>query len=204
MIDTVIFDIGNVLMKFDFFPMMHRLFEDQKIIDAVVENYFSSGLWQKLDLGLADEEQFLSEAIAAAPDLEKEIRLTFQHVPESLIREAFAVPWVQNLKDRGYRVLYLSNYSVPIMKMGPEAFSFLPLMDGGVFSCDVHLCKPDPEIYRTLQKKYDLDFSTCVFLDDTVPNLEEAGRQGLRTIHVQNHQQAAADLEQLLEKEGLS
>ncbi len=203
MIDTVIFDIGNVLMKFDFFPMIHRLFEDQKTIDAIVDTFFVSGNWEKLDLGTADDEEFLASAIQAAPDLEKEIHLTFEHIPETLIREPFAVPWISDLKRRGYRVLFLSNYSRTIMRMGPEALEFLPLMDGGVFSCDVQLCKPNPAIYQALQKKYDLDFGTCVFLDDTLPNLEAAEQQGLRTIHVKDHEQAAADLEQLLAEEGL-
>ncbi len=204
MIDTVIFDIGNVLMKFDFFSMMHRHYEDQTVIDAVVDAYFTSGCWNQLDLGLADEEQFLQAAIDRAPAYEKEIRQTFDHVEETLIPEDFAIPWIQELKKKGYRVLFLSNYSKPIMEKGPEALAFLPLMDGGVFSCDVHLCKPDPEIYRTLKEKYELDFSTCVFLDDTLPNLEAANQQGLRTIHVKNHEQAAAELEELLKKEGIT
>ncbi len=191
-------------MKFDFFPMIHRLFEDQKTIDAVVEAYFTSGNWEKLDLGTADEKEFLDSAIRYAPELEQEIRLTFQHLAETLIPESFAIPWVQSLKEQGYRVLFLSNYSEVVMRIGPEALSFLPLMDGGVFSCDVHQCKPDPAIYETLKNKYDLDFSTCVFLDDTLPNLEAAEKQGLRTIHVQNHEQAAADLKELLEREGLA
>lgn len=203
MIDTVIFDIGNVLMKFDFFPVIRRLFEDQKTIDAVVEAYFLSGNWEKLDLGLADDEQFLESAIQVRPELEKEIRLTFEHLSETLIKEDYAVPWIRDLKERGYRVLFLSNYSTTIMRKGPDAIDFLPLMDGGVFSCDVHLCKPDPEIYLTLKKKYELDFSACIFLDDTLPNLETAEKLGLHTIHVKNHQQAEAELEKLLGEKGL-
>ncbi|MDO4490687.1 MAG: HAD family phosphatase [Lachnospiraceae bacterium] len=203
MINTVIFDIGNVLMKFDFFPVLHRVLQDQKLEEAVTEAYFASGHWNRLDLGTADEEEFLRAASEYAPAIEKEIRLMFEHVPETLVQEEFAVPWVRGLKERGYRVLFLSNYSKPIMRMGPDALAFLPLMDGGVFSCDVHLCKPDPAIYETLREKYDLDFSTCVFLDDTVPNLEAANKQGLRTIHVQNHEQAVRDLEQLLGEEGI-
>lgn len=204
MINTVIFDIGNVLMKFDFFPMMHQLFEDEKTIDAVVEAYFKSGNWEKLDLGTADDEAFLAAAISYAPDYEAAIRKTFDNLHLSLLQEPFAIPWINSLKLRGYRVLFLSNYSTTVMKKGPEALAFLPLMDGGVFSCDVHLCKPDPAIYLTLKEKYDLDFSTCVFLDDTLPNLETANSQGLRTIHVQSHEQAEEALEKLLSEEGLA
>lgn len=203
MIDTVIFDIGNVLMKFDFFPLMERLFSDQKVIDAIAETFFKTGYWNGLDLGIYNGEQFLQKAIAHAPKYKEEFRYCFENLEGCLLKEDFAAPWIQSLKDRGYRVLFLSNYSEPIMKIGPEALYFLPLMDGGVFSCDVHICKPDPEIYHVLKEKYDLDFSTCVFLDDTMPNLEEASRQGLHTIHVQSHQQAADDLEMLLKEKGL-
>ncbi|MDO4616204.1 MAG: HAD family phosphatase [Lachnospiraceae bacterium] len=204
MINTIIFDIGNVLMKFDFFPMLNRLFEAQSVRDAIVDTFFTSGNWNQLDLGLAEEEEFLQAAIRTSPELEKEIRRTFEHIPETLVKEEFAAPWILDLKKRGYRVLFLSNYSRPVMKMGPQALEFLPLMEGGVFSCDVHLCKPDPAIYKALKDKYELDFSTCVFLDDTLPNLEAANAQGLRTIHVQNHEQAAKELEQLLAEEGIA
>ncbi|MCQ2501350.1 MAG: HAD family phosphatase [Lachnospiraceae bacterium] len=203
MINTVIFDIGNVLMKFDFFSIMEKVFPDRKIVDVVADAYFVSGNWNKLDLGIAGDEEFLASVIAYAPDYEKELRLAFDHVHETLIKEDFAIPWVRGLKERGYRVLFLSNYSTTIMEKGPEVLGFLPLMDGGVFSCDVHLCKPDPAIYKALKEKYRLDFSECVFLDDTLPNLEEANRQGLRTIHVKNHGQAEADLERLLQEEGI-
>lgn len=203
MINTIIFDIGNVLMKFDFFPVMQRVLKEQELVDAIAEAFFVSGNWNMLDLGLADDEQFLAAVIEHSPKYEKELRLAYDHVHETLYKEEFAIPWIQNLKDRGYRVLFLSNYSTTIMKKGPEALSFLPLMDGGVFSCDVHICKPDPEIYRCLKEKYELDFATCVFLDDTLPNLVAAEKEGLRTIHVRTHEQAAEDLEKLLEEEGV-
>lgn len=203
MINTVIFDIGNVLMKFDFHSVMEKYFPDKKLIEKIVEAYFVSGNWEKLDLGLVDADEFLASAITYAPEYEAVLREAFTHVHETLMPEAFAIPWVKGLKERGYRVLYLSNYSRPIMEMGLDCLAFLPLVDGGVFSCDVHLTKPDPEIYKTLKKNYDLDFATCIFLDDTVKNLEAANAQGLRTIHVQNHDQAEADLEALLALEGL-
>lgn len=201
MINTIIFDIGNVLMKFDFFPAMRKVFGDQKTIDVIAEAFFVSGNWNMLDLGTANDEEFLEAVIKHSPEYEKELRLAFDHVQDTLIKEEFAAPWIRSLKDRGYRVLFLSNYSETIMRKGPDALYFLPLMDGGVFSCDVHICKPDSAIYKSLKEKYDLDFATCVFLDDTLPNLEEANRQGLRTIHVKNHEQAAEDLEKLLKEE---
>lgn len=203
MINTIIFDIGNVLMKFDFFPIMEKVFGDKKIIDVVADAFFVSGNWNKLDLGIADDDEFVESVIRHAPEYEDALRLAFEHVHETLIKEEFAVPWVKSLKERGYRVLFLSNYSTTIMKKGPEVLEFLPYMDGGVFSCDVHLVKPDPAIYQALKEKYQLDFSECVFLDDTLPNLEAANKQGLRTIHVKKHAQAEADLEELLRVEGI-
>jgi HAD hydrolase, family IA, variant 3 len=48
------------------------------------------------------------------------------------------------------------------------------LMDGTLISADVKLLKPDPQIYQTFLKKFDLKAEECVFIDDTPINVEGA------------------------------
>ena len=110
----------------------------------------------------------------------------------------YAIPWISELKERGYRVLFLSNYSEFIMNSKPEVLDFLPLMDGGVFSCYVGLIKPDPAIYQKICDKYDLDPAECVFIDDNEENVKAARDFGLNALHFTGYSETAENLEEWL------
>ena len=71
-------------------------------------------------------------------------------------------------------------------------------MDGGIMSYTVHLAKPDPAIYQTLLDRYGLKAEECVFLDDTVRNVEAAQALGIAGIVVTSQEQAKKELETLL------
>ena len=111
-----------------------------------------------------------------------------------------SIPWIEEIKESGRRVLYLSNYSTKVTRDNIEAMDFLEHMDGGIMSCDYHVIKPDPAFYRILIDRYDLVPEECVFLDDLEENLETARSLGIHTILVRDHEQAAADLRKLLEE----
>ncbi|MBQ4401784.1 MAG: HAD-IA family hydrolase, partial [Synergistaceae bacterium] len=109
--------------------------------------------------------------------------------------------WLKSLKSRGYRLLYLSNYSRYVMNCNPDVLDFLPLMDGGIFSCDVKLIKPDRRIYEALAEKYSLKPSECVFIDDLERNVKAGRDFGFQAIQFGTLSQTQRDLEKLL-KEG--
>ena len=197
MIKTIIFDIGNVLMKFDSFPFIKELLGEDEAVENVARAIFGTGYWEDLDLGMEPEEVFL-KMISDAPDYEKEIRLTLASIDRGIKRADYARDWVRDLKKRGYRILFLSNYSEYVMDSRWDVLDFLPLMDGGIFSCYVGMIKPDPEIFYKLFEKYDLNPSECVFIDDTAANIQTAKRLGLNTIHFKEYGQAREELEDML------
>ena len=198
-IKTIIFDIGNVLMTFNFMPYIKGLLEDDQTIENVIGALWGTGYWNQLDLGMDTEEVF-SRMIQARPEYEKEIRKTLAHVGDCMDRKDYAIPWIRGLKERGYQILYLSNYSEFIMDARREVLDFLPYMDGGVFSCNVGLIKPDPEIFRLLCDKYGLDPEECVFIDDNAENIEAARAFGLGAIHFTGYEEAEEQLEQMLKE----
>lgn len=76
-------------------------------------------------------------------------------------------------------------------------------MDGGIMSYTVQQIKPDEDIYQTLFDRYNLTPEECVFLDDSLKNLETARRLGMRTILVKSPEQAREELDILLNTAGL-
>lgn len=129
-----------------------------------------------------DEEALLDKFIENDPGLEKEIRRVRENIHDMLGRYDYAIPWLQDLKGKGYKVYYLSNFSRKAHQECAHVLDFLPLMDGGILSYQEKLIKPDPAIYQLLLRRYGLKAEECVFLDDTKKNVEEAVRQGMAGI----------------------
>ena len=179
MIDTVIFDIGNVLVDFDRIAYLTDLFHDEETVDRVDYAIFRTGYWDDLDRG-EDTDEIFAKMLQAEPEYKDEITRAFDEVGACIVRCSYAIPWIKLLKSCGMRVLYLSNYSRHTMDSNPEALDFLPYMDGGIFSCDVRINKPDPRIYELLIKKYDLNPETCIYIDDKQTNVDVATNLGMK------------------------
>lgn len=202
MIRTVIFDIGRVLIGFEWREYMHKIFQNPETEERVTAAMFGSRLWNEMDRGLWNEEEVLSRFISEAPSYEKEIREAFQRVGECTERKEYAIPWIQTLKNRGYQVLFLSNYSEHVKKRSAHALDFLPYLEGGVFSCDVHQIKPEPEIYETLLQRYQLKSEACVFVDDNPANIEMAQKLGFYAVLFENYEQSHDELNKVLDEHG--
>lgn len=196
MIKTVIFDIGNVLIDFDWGEYIKELVAPE--LYPVIKGAMFSEFWNEIDRGVLTDEEMIAGFAERAGGYEKEIRLAYREVGRALAQRDYAVPWITELKQRGFKILYLSNYSHHVMRSNPDALSFIEHTDGGIFSCDVKLIKPDPEIYKALIHKYSLTPSECVFIDDNAANIAAANELGFNTIHFTGYDTARAELEGII------
>lgn len=200
MIKNIIFDIGRVLIGFEWNDYVYSLF-DRETADRVTAAMWGTGYWKELDIALLTDDEILDLFYGAAPDLKVEIREAFDRVGECVRRRDWAIPVIEDLKAKGYRVLYLSNFSEHVMGSNPEALDFIPHMDGGVFSCDINVIKPASGIYRNLIEKYDLVPEECIFIDDHSDNVAAARMYGMKAIRFDNREQFEADLDKALTKD---
>ena len=200
MITTVIFDIGKVLIGFDWDRYMRELFDEETAV-RVTGAMFGGGDWKELDRAVLSEEEVLARFYDAEPGYIKEIDEAFERVGECIERREWAIPLIESIRRRGLRVLYLSNMSEHVMGSNPQAYDFTEHMDGGIWSCRVNRIKPDPEIYRMLLKEYGLSAEECIFIDDTPCNIAAAKRLGMKTILFCGREQMEADLDKALTKD---
>lgn len=183
MIKTVIFDIGNVLTEFSWQQHFASFGYPAEIVKRLGKATVLSPQWNEYDLGILSEAEILQLFIQNDPAIEKELRESLADAGGILKRCDYAIPWIEELKAKGYRTLFLSNFSEKALKDCAHAMDFVPHLDGGIFSCRVHLTKPDPAIYRLLLTRYNLNAEECVFIDDTLPNVEAAETLGIHGIH---------------------
>ena len=118
-----------------------------------------------------------------------------------LISFEWAGPLIDSIRERGYKVYFLSNMSEHAIGSNPDAFDFTERMDGGIYSCHVHMIKPDEGIYRKLFEKYDLKPEECLFIDDTPVNIAAAKRLGMKAILYESPEQIRRDIDQALSKD---
>lgn len=199
MIKNIIFDVGKVLVEWEPDVAMQKLGFDEITLKAVSEATVESNDWNENDRSVLSDEEQLQIFIDKAPAYEKEIRLFWDNIGLAIWQYDYVKEWMQELKTRGYRLYILSNYARRTYAQTRETgLSFLEDVDGQLFSFEVHQIKPEPEIYQTLLRKFDLKPEECVFLDDRADNIAAAEDAGIHGIQFTGYEAAKAKLEELL------
>ena len=199
MIKNVIFDIGRVLINFDLRNYLELIFDDERSRLEVIKAVWESGWWKELDRGVIPEEEVIAKFRELAGEYSPAVDRYLENLPECFKKTDYAIDWVKKLKSEGYNVYYLSNYSEFIRRSCPGILGFIPCMDGGVFSDEVKLLKPDPAIYEALIKKYDLNPAECLFTDDVQANVDAARNLGFRAIRFDGYEKTYPVITKYLE-----
>ena len=194
MITTIIFDIGNVLADFTWREHFAGFGYDDAMIERLAAATVMSPQWNEYDRGLMSDQEIEDAFISNDPEIASDIHKVLTDVKTIVRRNDYAIPWIKELKSKGYRCLYLSNFSRKAETECAHALDFLPHMDGGILSYQDKVIKPMPEIYQLLIDRYDLKPEECVFMDDTLCNLEGAAKFGIHTIHFRTQAQAIEEL----------
>ncbi len=197
MIHNIIFDIGNVLTDFRWKGfLMDEGFSEEMALRigraSVLHPY-----WNEIDRGVWTMEELIDAFVSNDPEIEAQIRRAFVDAHGIVTPREYAIPWIKELKAKGYRVYYLSNFSRKAEEECADALAFIPYTDGGILSNREKIIKPDPAFYRLLLDRYGLKAEECVFLDDTPRNVEGARNVGMQGICFQSKEQAMEELKKL-------
>lgn len=198
MIQNIIFDVGKVLVSYEPEEYMKRLGFSGEKRKRINEAVFENPLWDESDQGLRTTEEFLKAFTANAPDLADEIRTVHRAVGGTIELYPYALEWIQDLKEKGYHIYILSNYSENMFNQTHEKLKFLPMVDGAVFSYAIKLLKPDAAIYDYICETYHLKPEESVFIDDRSENIEAAEKKGIHGILFHNYEQGKNELKKLL------
>ena len=187
MYKNIVFDFGGVMVDFDPHKYLIDLFGNRGLEEEVYDLTFGSREWRLLDAGRITRreanERMLERARAVGRGFEVEGVLDdwmSMLRPRRRMQEL-----VRKLKSRGYCVYYLSNIPEDVLDFLTER-DLKGLFDGGVASCEVHINKPDPRIYKALLDKYQLKAGESVFIDDRLENVQAAFRLGFAGIQMKD------------------
>ena len=199
MIKNIVFDIGGVLADFRIKEFLMEKGMDAPTIKRILKASVMNPYWGKFERGEVTEEETLQAFAAADPEIEQELRIAFTNLSGMLVIRDYAIPLVQQLKEAGYGVYYLSNYSKKAYDECGESLAFMPYMDGGIVSFKVGMTKPDPKVYGCFLYKYGLEAESCVFIDDTEENVTAAKTLGFAGIVFTTYEELIDELKNILE-----
>lgn len=198
-INTIIFDLGGVLIDWNPRYLYRSIFRSEEEIDRFLDTICTDAWNAEQDRGRSLREA--TEQLAAEhPEWADEIRAYYGRWPEMLRGSiAESVELLDSLRQGNqYRLLALTNWSTETFPIAQQRFDFLDWFEGIVVSGEERLIKPDPKIYQLLLDRYQVNPAEAIFLDDSKKNVEGAKEVGLHSIHFHSPMQAREDLADLL------
>ncbi|MDO5000770.1 MAG: HAD family phosphatase [Eubacteriales bacterium] len=182
MIKNIVFDMGNVIIRFDPELFMIRLGlaeEDRKLLKREL---FVSLEWSRMDRGSLTDEEAAEIVCRRVPErLHDAVRRLVGMWDRPILPVDGMYELVEELKGMGYGIYLLSNASFRQHDYWPRVPAS-KFFDGTLISADVKLVKPQPEIYRLLCDKFSLVPEECVFIDDSTSNAEGAYFCGINAL----------------------
>ena len=174
MIRSIVFDMGNVLIRFDRDYFIDRLGVSPEDKSLLMREVFQSLEWARMDRGSLTDEEAGQSVCSRLP---QRLHDAAKNLVSMWDRPILPIPGmeelIQELKQAGYGIYLLSNASLRQHDYWPRVPGN-QLFDGTLISSDVRLVKPQPEIYRLLLEKFSLKAEECFFVDDSPPNVEGA------------------------------
>jgi putative hydrolase of the HAD superfamily len=182
--DAYLFDLGNVLARFDHWKFCHRLAAETKNLPAERINHivFSNGLNKQFETGTLSGKEFYASLVAefalCLPPLER-----FKEIWCDIFEEnPGMVEMIQTLRTRS-RIILLSNTNQWHLDFLRSRFShLLDCFDAMILSHEVGVRKPDPEIFWYAVKAAKTDPPQCLYFDDVEEHVMAARRIGIHAV----------------------
>jgi 2-haloacid dehalogenase len=194
---AIIFDFGGVLIDWNARHLYRKLFDNALEMERFLTEIDFHGWNLELDRGRRYAESVV-ELSRQFPQYANLIKAYDERWEESLNGTIQAtVEILQALKEHGYALYGLTNFSAEKYEIIHRQFSFIDLFDEIVVSGIVKLVKPDPRIFALVLEKARRPAAECLFIDDSETNVTAARNLGFKVIHFKSAEQLGMELSRL-------
>ena len=187
-IDTIIFDLGGVLIDWNPEYVFLDVFKgNREEMNWFFDNICTTDWNENQDAGYLIKDA-TEERIAQFPEYEELIRMYYGRWVEMLngvIPETVDI-LDKLIKSKNYKVVALTNWSHETFPIALERFEFLQWFEGIVVSGVEKTRKPFKEIYDITLNRFNITAQNAIFIDDNFKNIEAANAIGINGIHFKN------------------
>lgn len=196
-ITTIIFDFGGVLLDWNPHNLYRRFFNNTIEIDQFLSeiNFYEWNLQQDRGRSFA---RGIAELSGEFPQYSHLIHAYGENWAESIAGPINgSVTLLRGLKDAGYFIYGLSNWSAETFPIAYNKYEFFKLFEDIIISGEVKIVKPDPAIFKLMVDKIGHTPQECLLIDDTSANTAVAQQLGFATIQFQSPEQLGVELQKL-------
>lgn len=183
-IETIIFDLGRVIIDFDHHLATQRLskisdFDEARLFDLI----FTSDLERSLDRGEISPEEFHKK-------IGQEVKIDFEEF-KAIWNEIFFPPEEEmvtllgNLKGR-YRLYLLSNTNLLHFEYVRDKYEILGIFEEYILSYQLGVRKPDEKIFLEALRRSGSPPQRCIYIDDIKEFVQAATKIGMKGIHFED------------------
>ncbi len=203
-IENVILDVGGVLLSYRWLGVIMETIPEMKEAKAFAKRLYGDPLWLDFDIGLRSFDAVVEDYVRKYPKDEEHIRYVLGHLERMPIARQKVWEKVHAVKEAGYHIYLLSNYSSRMFQVHTDGLPFLDDLDGRIISFEVHSLKPNREIYEALFEKYSLNPNECIFFDDRQENVDAGRKCGMEGRVIYTEDTIAGYLDRLLAPDYIS
>jgi glucose-1-phosphatase len=196
---ALLFDIGNVLVRFDFAPCLERLAARSPLAKGQIMPVLGP-LKDALECGQMSDASFVTQSMTAlrytgTPVQFKQAwcEIFTSHAPmlETLRRLRLELPCYLLSNTNGLHKDYLL-----------EQYEVFGFFQDGIYSHEARCMKPAAGIYEQAVERFGLDPAQTFYVDDLLVNIEAGQQLGFHSFHYdpERHEELDCALERWLEK----
>ena len=206
MIKNIIFDIGNVILNFDYKNVIKKYTNKEEEQKFIIDNIINSPEWlgyALIDTGYITKEESI-----------KLVQDRTNHINDELIEKFWntynnysyvdnkVLDLIKKLKEKNYNIYLLSNTNKHTVEAIKNSGLF-EMVDGYVLSYLEHQVKPYISIYKTLINRYSLKENECLFIDDNINNIKTANKLGMigKLVEPDNYKNVLSTINEAINKE---
>lgn len=197
-IDTVVFDLGGVLIDWDPRKVYRQIFDTEEEIDWFFENICTMDWNEEQDAGRSLFEA-TNMKILEHPQWAEHIKAYYGRWEEMLgdaIEDTLKV--LNDLRGiPNLRLIALTNWSAETFPIALDKFEFLQWFEGIVVSGTENTRKPFPDIYQIVFDRYNVDPASALFIDDNLRNVQASESLGMQAIHFKRNKSLKKKLRNL-------
>jgi len=193
----VVFDLGKVLVDFDYSIAGRRIAAQSKISDPEVQAFLNhSPLLYRYETGLMTRQEFFEEVRGATgfrggpEEFGGFFADIFSEMPPMIALHA-------ELRRKGIPTYIFSNTNDLAIEHIRRNFPFFANFDGYIFSHEVRAMKPDAKIYEALEKMSGKRGAEILYLDDRQENVDAGAARGWQIILQTDPAKSRAEVESL-------
>jgi glucose-1-phosphatase len=194
-INAIIFDFGGVLINIDYTATVEsfRLLGIDDF-DELYSQAKQSNLFDDIETGKISPQRFINALLDYLPAGTSPNAVV--HAWNAMILDVpnSTIDLLNRLKRENYRLFLLSNTNEIHIKAALQAWDKASeqrpemLFNKVYLSHEMHMRKPNKEIFDFVIKEQSLDPNKTVFIDDSIQHIEGAKLSGLTTIHLTRHE----------------